>query len=282
MDHLQNKVGKAKFQTSTVSASQKKIEVRGVALNVEKNGAGPHPVLCLPGALGSIESEFPKQLSGFDSGKFKVVAWDPPGYGRSRPPNRDVMSDPRLTLAYDGELAHELMKKLGFQKYSILGRYDGAITAMFMASSYPGSVRKIVLCDPKAYITKQDREEYIKIRNIDALPAEKKKQMIDMYGEEYLRKTWSDWMDAMIELYEKDGDICKKAIPKILCPTFIISETKNSEHSQFLERYIRNSRVLEMVHSKSNAQEFNNTVQTFLLEEDPRGEKVEALNSLME
>jgi hypothetical protein len=32
--------------------------------------------------------DFEFQLNGFDLTKFTVVAWDPPGYGKSRPPDR--------------------------------------------------------------------------------------------------------------------------------------------------------------------------------------------------
>lgn len=45
-------------------------------------------MLCFPGALGTIWSDFKPQINALDKSKFTVVAWDPPGYGHSRPPNR--------------------------------------------------------------------------------------------------------------------------------------------------------------------------------------------------
>lgn len=56
-------------------------------------GEGPHKVLCLPGALGSIWTDFKPQIEGFDKQKFTVVAWDPPGYGKSRPPEKEFQTD---------------------------------------------------------------------------------------------------------------------------------------------------------------------------------------------
>ncbi|KAJ8955093.1 hypothetical protein NQ314_006976 [Rhamnusium bicolor] len=51
-------------------------------------GNGEKNVLCFPGALGTIWSDFKPQIEGLDRKKFTVFAWDPPGYGQSRPPNR--------------------------------------------------------------------------------------------------------------------------------------------------------------------------------------------------
>lgn len=51
-------------------------------------GEGNHVVLLCPGAVGTIWSDFKPQVEGFDKQKFTIVAWDPPGYGKSRPPNR--------------------------------------------------------------------------------------------------------------------------------------------------------------------------------------------------
>ena len=46
-------------------------------------------VLLLPGALGTIRSDMSALLDGLNSkGHLTLVAWDPPGYGASRPPER--------------------------------------------------------------------------------------------------------------------------------------------------------------------------------------------------
>lgn len=98
-------IAKAYF-CSSVSA---KINVNGVDLHYEQEGSHDHVVLCLPGALGSTQSDFGPQLTGL-SNEFTVVALDPRGYGKSIPPVRDFPSDFFVRDAWD---ASELMRKLG-------------------------------------------------------------------------------------------------------------------------------------------------------------------------
>jgi valacyclovir hydrolase len=59
--------------------------------------------------IGSIETDFRPQLTSLDKKKFTVVGWDPPGYGKSRPPNRDL-SDGVKMFYDDARLAEALMK----------------------------------------------------------------------------------------------------------------------------------------------------------------------------
>lgn len=57
--------------------------------------------------LGSIWSDFTPQIQGLDKDKFTVVVWDPPGYGHSRPPERDFSPG---YFQRDADLAFKLMK----------------------------------------------------------------------------------------------------------------------------------------------------------------------------
>lgn len=86
------------------------MNLSGQQINYVKVGQGPHTLLCFPGALGTIWSDFKPQIEGLDRNKFTVVAWDPPGYGGSRPPNK------KFTLNFyeeDAITAHEFMKVSG-------------------------------------------------------------------------------------------------------------------------------------------------------------------------
>ena len=61
----------------------------------------------MPGALGSAVSDFEIQLKTMNRELFTFIAWDPRGYGKSIPPERDW---PLNFLERDGEDAVRLME----------------------------------------------------------------------------------------------------------------------------------------------------------------------------
>ena len=86
-------------------------------INYCSSGNGDHPVLLLPGALGTGLSDWRPQLEGLNSsGKLTLVAWDPPGYGKSRPPERSFAGN---FFLQDAKVAKEFMESLGYEKFSI-------------------------------------------------------------------------------------------------------------------------------------------------------------------
>ena len=74
------------LSTNTITSHE--VELNGGKIFYETAGNGPHNLLLLPGALGSTRTDFLPQLSKLDGEKFTIHAWDPPGYGKSRPLNR--------------------------------------------------------------------------------------------------------------------------------------------------------------------------------------------------
>ncbi|KAL1452218.1 hypothetical protein WDU94_006514, partial [Cyamophila willieti] len=86
---------------------EQQVVIDGKTINYLKTGSGEHNVLCLPGALGSIWSDFGPQIEGLSKTDFTLVVWDPPGYGFSRPPDRDFSPG---YFQRDAEMAFKLMK----------------------------------------------------------------------------------------------------------------------------------------------------------------------------
>lgn len=80
---------------------------------------------------------------GMDQRKFTFIAWDPPGYGFSRPPERDYTLGNKL-FERDADMAAELMKQLGYSSYSVVGWSDGGRAGMVMAVKYPSRIEKLV------------------------------------------------------------------------------------------------------------------------------------------
>lgn len=71
-------------------------------------GNGPIPVLFLPGIMGTWKSDFGPQLEeDFDGSRYTMVSWDPPGYGKSRPFDREPSEERYYN---DGDIVDKLMQ----------------------------------------------------------------------------------------------------------------------------------------------------------------------------
>lgn len=252
---------------------ERKVNVGGVNINYLRVGTGEHPVLLLPGAAGSIWTDFKPQIEGLPREKFTVVAWDPPGYGKSRPPDRTFPDD---FFQRDADWACNLMKTLGYEKFSLIGWSDGSITSLILAAKFADNVRKMVAVAGNAYITPEEADIYRKFRDIDAWSEKMRAPMITTYGEEYFRKIWTDWVDSVLRIYEKQhGNLCKELLPKIKCPTLIVQGAKDAmvlpEHPIYLKDHIAGAKLKIFEKGAHNLhlrypEEFNQLATEFLTE----------------
>ncbi|PNJ70963.1 BPHL isoform 5 [Pongo abelii] len=174
--HVPRAGAAAAFGTSVTSA---KVAVNGVQLHYQQTGEGDHAVLLLPGMLGSGETDFGPQLQNLDKKLFTVVAWDPRGYGHSRPPDRDFPAD---FFERDAKDAVDLMKALKFKKVSLLGWSDGGITALVAAAKYPSYIHKMVIWGANAYVTDEDSMIYEGIRDVSKWSERTRKPLEALYG----------------------------------------------------------------------------------------------------
>ncbi|XP_012265443.2 valacyclovir hydrolase [Athalia rosae] len=251
---------------------EQKINVKGVDINYLKVGSGSHPVLLLPGTLGSIWTDFKPQVTNMDREKFTLIAWDPPGYGKSRPPNRTFPLD---FFARDAGIAYELMKVIGYDKFSLIGWSGGGITSIFMAANNPESIDKMVILGTNSYLVPEELAIYKSVRNIDSWSERMRAPMIDTYGEGYFRSTWAAWVDGMAAIFEKnDGNICKDLLPKVKCPTLIMHGAKDvmlwKDHPTYLEKNIKDSKLYIFPEGGHNLhlrfwEEFNRVSTEFLI-----------------
>jgi len=254
---------------------EKKVLVRDINLNYIKAGVenGKNAVLLMPGALGTGITDFKPQITGLPKllTNFTIIAWDPPGYGKSIPPIRQFTKD---FFAKDADYATDLMKTIGFDTFSILGWSDGGMTGMLLAAKYPDVVEKLVIWGSNAYITEKEIKIYESIRDVNNWSPKMREPMEKMYGAENFAKLWSDWIDIFIKLYNEDrGEICSKNLHKIQCPTFILHGSKDpmiaDEHVPHLRKNIARTEFFEFKDGKHNihlryADEFNKLVASFL------------------
>ncbi|KAL0102938.1 hypothetical protein PUN28_018323 [Cardiocondyla obscurior] len=220
---------------------------------------------------GTIWTDFKPQMENLNADKLTIVAWDPPGYGKSRPPDRTFPDD---FFQRDATYARNLMKTLGYTNFSLIGWSDGGITSLLLAAMYPDNVRKMVVFGANSYIHPDETKIYESIRDIDKWSERMKASMIQVYGRDYFQKTWSDWVDGVVRLYEKqNGNLCKESLSKIKCPTLIIHGAKDAmvlpEHPTYLKQHIANSKLHIFEKGAHNLhlrypEEFNNLVMDFL------------------
>ncbi|KAJ1165115.1 hypothetical protein NDU88_005544 [Pleurodeles waltl] len=253
------------------SVASGKVEVNGVHLHYKHTGHGNQAVLLLPGAMGCGETDFGPQLKTLNKELFTVVAWDPRGYGRSIPPNRDFPPD---FFERDAKDAVDLMHALKFKRFSLLGWSDGGITALIAAAKYPALVHKLVVWGANSYITEEDLKLYNAVRDISKWSENMRKPMEEIYGREYLAKTFDAWVEGMNHFAKNsNGNICRHLLPFIDCPTFIIHGQKDAMvppfHPKFIHQQIKDSKLHVMTEGKHNlhlrfAEEFNRLVEDFL------------------
>ncbi|RWM69175.1 MULTISPECIES: alpha/beta hydrolase [Mesorhizobium] len=115
------------------------VEAAGVRLHLLEQGSGM-PLILLHGN-GSFAEDF-KTSGVFDlaAGKYRVLAFDRPGFGRSA-----RLRGKWWTAAAQADLIHAAVAQLGIERYLVLGHSWGASVAIQLARLRPASVAGIVL-----------------------------------------------------------------------------------------------------------------------------------------
>lgn len=261
------------------ATGKKSVNAAGEEVFYDQRGSGSHPILCIPGALGTADGDFLPQLEYFgkEGGPYTIVGYDPMGYGASRPPERNFSMKSEIFFERDASDGHSLMQKLSFPKFSLLGWSDGGIAALILAARFPQAVQKLVIWGANSYITDKDIALFENTRNVTSWSDRMRKPMEVMYGKTNFQNLWGDWVDSMRDIQKatSDGDLCKKGLSKIQCPTLIVHGAKDamvpSFHPEYINDHVPDSRLVVMPDGKHNlhwkyAKEFNKLVDNFLSE----------------
>ena len=234
----------------------------------ETCGQGP-ALLMIPGALGTGAGDFPAQLGWFAQRGFTVIAPDPRGYGRSRPPPRDFPLD-----FYHRDTADmfALMAGLGHRRFAIMGWSDGANIATIMAAQQPERVRKLVVFGGQSFLTAEEIAAFNAIRRISDWSPRAAEAMRRIYGDE-LDALWNAYVDGQEALYSAGGDLYRPLLSKVICPALILHGARDplvpGLHPQAIHRGIVGSRLHIFPDGKHNihqryADEFNAVTHSFL------------------
>ena len=252
-----------------------KIEVNGVELYFERYGNGPHAILCIPGALGGSVFFTPQiKYFGHSGSGYTLIAYDPRGYGRSRPNDRVNLSP--LFYVIDAKDAAELMKAMGFKKYSILGWCDGGTCAIIAAAMFPEIVKSIVVWGTHTFLEQRDIDLFEPWRNVCDWKNPHALSIMEKYYGQELGIIWKKWFDGFTGIYldpVRQGDICKKEVKEVQCPTLVLHGDKDAVipfyQIEFLQNNMQNCRCEiipdggHSLHMKYSLK-FNSLVDEFL------------------
>ncbi|MER9223271.1 alpha/beta hydrolase [Mesorhizobium sp. M0644] len=115
------------------------IGVAGVRLHLLEQGSGT-PLILLHGNGSSAEDFKTSGMLDKAASRYRVLAFDRPGFGRSTRPRGKWW-----TAAEQADLIHAGVAQLGTERYFILGHSWGASVALQLARRHPASVAGIVL-----------------------------------------------------------------------------------------------------------------------------------------
>jgi pimeloyl-ACP methyl ester carboxylesterase len=106
--------------------------------------AGQGPVLMLLHGVGSGSASWHAQFTNMSS-RFRIVAWDAPGYGES-----DALPMPDPSAADYADALRDLCTALGVARMNLIAHSLGALIAAAFCCRHPGLVARLVLANPAA------------------------------------------------------------------------------------------------------------------------------------
>ncbi|CAG7722245.1 unnamed protein product [Allacma fusca] len=239
------------------------VPVEGVPLHWEKYGTGPHVVLCIPGLTGSVTESFHPVWELMDNTKYTLIGIDPPGQGRSHPPDVNFLSD-ELYTNREARFGNYLMSELGYEKFSVLGHSNGGAVALIMAGSFPNKVQKVICCNSPSRSTKTTIKFIQAMNDFKNWNPDVLKRLVDYYGEPYLRKMLQNQLDFVIHDNRPGHDRYYRSILEaarhIECPTLFIAGLKDISRNPIeveeIGMAVKNFRLIEFPKYRHSHLEF--------------------------
>lgn len=198
-----------------------------------------------------------------------MIAWDPPGWGYSRPPERNL-EDGLFVFHEDADIGAALMEKLGYEKYCVLGWSFGGRVGLLLAIKYASRVQKLVVWAAASHSDRGENLLMSYIADTSTWAQDHVEPYEKVYGKQQFAMMW-DKQAAFIR--SLPTNLCRDEIGDIMCPTLIMQGDKDPMTPHYLAQYLADNindarmyRFAEGGHSVhiQYADEFNREVTEFL------------------
>src|SRR3954469_25953427 len=123
------------------------IEVNGVRLHYVERGRG-EPLVLLHGNGSMIQDFESSGLLAMAAKKYRVIAFDRPGFGHSERPRATIW-----TPEAQADLIHAALAQIGVARATVLGHSWGCSVAVALALKHPDAVNALVLASGYYYPT---------------------------------------------------------------------------------------------------------------------------------
>ncbi|HZW21606.1 alpha/beta hydrolase [Noviherbaspirillum sp.] len=123
------------------------VEVDGIRLHYVERGTG-QPVVLLHGDGSMIQDYDISGVMDLAAQKYRVIAFDRPGYGYSDRPRTTIW-----TPQAQATLLHHALEQIGVSQPIVVGHSWGALVAVALGLDYPDDVKSLVLISGYYYPT---------------------------------------------------------------------------------------------------------------------------------
>jgi pimeloyl-ACP methyl ester carboxylesterase len=208
----------------------------------EAAGVG-EPLLLLHGGLGTALLHFWREIPLLAE-RFRVIAPDLRGYGRSSPPRLF----PNDFYFRDADDMAALIEALGLGSVHVAGWSDGGIVGVILAVERPDLVRSLALWGAQARFTPEERAGWNTLADASAWTEGARRRFIEAQGPQ----NWPAILDRMVAGYNafynaNAGDLVSRRLGEVRAPTLILHGSDDALvpvlHTHEMARGIPNARL---------------------------------------
>lgn len=215
--------------------SGQKICLNGNEIYYEKHGTGRRAILMMPGGTGSIDTDMRPLLSVMSKSKYTIIAMDPVGYGKSRPPARDYSKGVQL-YKMDAAIGVDLMRSLGYSSFDWIGWSDGGRVGLVAAIGFPSRIDRLVIWGSAARVTARQQLALEAARDLSIWDPSRRQAFIDEYGSpQAATHIWG----LHVDYYKTLGNICEEDIGKIRCPTLVLHGDRDPIEKSLVQEMVK-------------------------------------------